>query len=139
MDRVNLGIKYSNRFSIVWGIGVFIILAVLGRKIASLFSSDEVVISTIAAYLRIVPLGYALQGVFVISTSTLNVLHKPFHAAGLTIMQMFVLYIPLALLGNYLFGLVGIFFALALSYSVSGIAAYLVLGKGANKLIKSTR
>ncbi|MCL7411313.1 MAG: MATE family efflux transporter [Methanosarcinaceae archaeon] len=126
-DRVKMGVKYSNVFSLIWGIGMFTILALTARPIASLFNDDPLVISITILYLWIVPIGYALFGVFQISTMTLNVLHKPGHAAVLMVIQMFGLYIPLAYLGSYLFGLKGIFFAIVLAYSLTGIASHFVL------------
>jgi putative MATE family efflux protein len=128
-DRVNKGIRLSNRFVIFWGIGVFAILALPARWIVSLFSGDSAVVGTAALYLRIVPLGYALQGVFIISTSTMNVLKKPFHAAALAVFEMFVLMVPLAYLGSHLFGLIGIFGAIPFAYIVTGLAACLLLGR----------
>ena len=128
-DRVKLGVKYSNVFSLIWGVAMFIVLALTARPIASLFNDDPQVISIIMLYLWIVPIGYALFGVFQISTTTLNVLHKPGHAAVLMIIQMFGLYIPLAYLGSYLFGLKGIFFAVVLAYSLTGIASHFVVNR----------
>ena len=127
--RVVLGAKYSNRFSMAWGLGMLVLLAALARPIASIFNDNPVVISTIVLYLRIAPVGYGLRGVLLLSTAALNALSKPLHASALAIIQMFLLYIPMAFLGAYLFGLAGIFAALALSYLVSGIAAHLVLGR----------
>jgi len=126
-DRVKLGVKYSNGFSLIWGVVMFALLAVTARPVASIFNDDPVVISIIMLYLWIVPIGYALFGVFQISTITLNVLNKPVPAALLMVIQMFVLYIPLAYLGSYLFGLTGIFGAIVLAYSLSGMASHFVL------------
>ena len=86
-------------------------------------------ISTITLYLAIVPLSYTMQGIFVLSTTALNVMHKPLQAFSLTIFQMFLLCIPLALIGSHLFGLTGIFAAVALSYIISGIISRVVLLK----------
>ena len=126
LDRVNLGVKYSNIFSLAWGVAMFTVLVLAARPIASLFNDDPQVISIIMLYLWIVPTGYALFGVFQISTMTLNVLNKPIPAAILMVIQMFGLYIPLAFAGSYLFGLAGIFAAIVIAYSLSGIAAYFV-------------
>jgi putative MATE family efflux protein len=126
-ERVNLGVRYSTVFSLVWGVAMFTVLALAARPIASLFNDDPQVISIIMLYLWIVPIGYALFGVFQISTMTLNVLNRPGPAAVLMIIQMFILYIPLAYLGSYLFGLAGIFAAIVLAYSLSGIASHFVL------------
>lgn len=128
-DRVHTAINMSHRFSIFWEIVVWIILISFRTAIAGIFNEDPQVISTISLYLIIVPLSYTLQGVFILSTTALNVMHKPLHAAGLTIFQMFVLYIPLALLGSHLFGLTGIFAAVTVSYIFSGIIARIILLK----------
>ena len=60
-------------------------------------------------------------------TSSLNVLHRPFHAAAVTTVYLFVLYIPLSFLGSYLLDLKGIFIAAAVSPAIVGIIAYLLL------------
>lgn len=128
-ERMNLGIKYSKLFSLGWGAAMFIVLAMAARLIASMFSKNPAVISGIVLYLRIVPLGYGLMGVFVLSTFTLNVLNRPLHAAALSFTEMLVLYVPLAYIGSYFFGLWGVFAALALAYFIAGIAAHFVLAR----------
>jgi Na+-driven multidrug efflux pump len=62
-----------------------------------------------------------MQGIVLLSTTTLNVLHKPWHADALVIVQMFVLYIPLAYLGSHLLGLSGIFGAAAVATVAAGL------------------
>jgi len=126
-DRLKLGVNYSNRFSMIWGIALFIFLATAARPIASIFSDDPEVISTIILYFWIVPISYGLQGVLQISTTALNFFHRPIHAAAILTIQMFVLYIPLAYLGSNYYGLKGIFSAIVLAYSISGIASHFVL------------
>lgn len=126
-DRVSLAVKFSNRFVMGWGVGVLILLATLGRPIASILHDDPAVISTIVLYLRIAPVGYSLQGILLLSTAALNALRKPFHASALSVIQMFLLYVPMAYVGARLFDLKGIFGALALSYLISGILAHQVL------------
>lgn len=124
--RVGLGIRYSKQFSLGWGLFIFILLAVLARPIASMFNKNPAVISAIVKYLRIVPLGYGFYGILVLTASVLNVLKKPFHAALLSFVQMFLLCIPMAYAGSRFFGLPGIFTAIAVSYFMSGIAAHVV-------------
>ncbi len=57
----------------------------------------------------------------------LSVLEKPLRSSVLTLAQTFGIYLPLAYLGSEILGLPGIFGALALSYIIAGIAAYLWL------------
>ena len=67
------------------------------------------------------------QGILVLSTAALNVLNKPLQAASVIVLQMGVFYVPLAYAGSALFGLGGIFGALAFVYFLGGIASYWLL------------
>ena len=129
LKRVITGIRYSKGFSLIWGTAMYLLLLILAPPIASIFSQNPEVRSIIVLYLRIVPLGYGLQGVTLLCAATMNVLNKPLQAAGLVIAQMFVFFIPLAYAGSSLFGPSGIFGALALAYLVAGIAAHFVLNR----------
>jgi Na+-driven multidrug efflux pump len=125
--RVVLATNYSLRFSIGWGLAIALLLAVTAPSIASLFNENPAVTSVTAAYLRIVPLSYGLLGIVLLVRTALNVLNRPFQAAALTVIQMFVLYIPLAYIGSYLFGVPGIFVAAAAANVIAGIVAYIWL------------
>ncbi|GAK60077.1 MATE efflux family protein [Candidatus Vecturithrix granuli] len=123
-ERVWAGSSYSHRFSIGWGLGMFLLLAFSGKFIASLFNPDPVVISTAATYLWIVPLGYGAQGGLRLSTIALTVLHKPLRSALITLVQAFILHIPLAYLGSQIFDLKGVFSAAVMSYLIAALIAY---------------
>ncbi|MCK4925644.1 MAG: MATE family efflux transporter, partial [Spirochaetes bacterium] len=140
-DRVRNGIKFSKQFSLVYGVVLIGVLALIARPLASIFSKDDTVITNIATYLRIVPFGYGLQGVLLICVSAMNVLNKPLHAVLLSLVQMFVVYIPLAYLGSNLFGVRGVYGALAISYLLSGIFSHLILNRilDKNEKTKSPR
>lgn len=128
-ERVNTGRKTGEIFSLVAGIilaGIFFIFA---KPLALLFSKNPAVINTITMYIKIVPITYGAQGVLKIGTTILNVLNKPFHAIGLIIIQLFVLYLPLALLASKFYGEIGIYIALAISYLFGGGLAHLEIKK----------
>jgi putative MATE family efflux protein len=135
-DRVKLSIKISSRFAVIWGFSMFVFLAAAARPVASVFNDNPDVISGIVLYLRVVPLAFGLEGVLVLSAAALNVLNKPLHAAGLIFAQMLLFCIPMVFLGSYLFGLTGVYGALALVYALGGIAAYLLLRKVLSSLIQ---
>ena len=128
-DRVELGTQYSKRFSMLWGGAMLIVLALSARLIAPLFNDDPKIISTTILYLMIVPIGFGFQGVLQISATTLNVLQKPFHAAVLVGTQMFILYIPLAYTGSFVFGLKGAFFGIVAAQAVAGVIAHFMLAR----------
>lgn len=127
IERIRKGVNKSTNFSVFWGLLMFVVFMIFARKAALIFSKNEQVISVITLYLRIVSVGYGLQGVLHLSTIALNVLNKPLHASALMILQMFIIYIPLGFTGSYLFGLPGIFGALTVSYFVAGFSGHLVL------------
>jgi len=126
-ERLILGVKYSQGFVTAWGFLVFIGLATAAWPIAGLFNDNPEVISTIVRYLRIVPLGYGLMGLLLLSNTTFNVLNKPLYASALSLTQMFGLYIPLAYAGSRFLGVTGIFIAAATANIVAGLCAYLWL------------
>jgi putative MATE family efflux protein len=126
-DRLRSGSTLSARFSIFWGLFVYGLLFIFARPIATLFNDNPEVVSTVIIYLRIVPIGYGLQGILLISTASLNVLNKPLHAALIAILQMFALYVPLAFAGSKLFGLPGVFASLAFVYCIAGIGSHFLL------------
>lgn len=129
IERVKESIRHSKRFTLAWGLFILILFYIFAKPIASIFNKNEDVIKTAALYLRIVPIGYGLQGIMVIVASVLNVLKKPLHAASLSIFQMFVLCVPLAFAGSAVTGLPGIFGALSVSYIVVGIFGHFLLNR----------
>ena len=120
-DRVRKGLWISYRFSFLYGLGLFIILYFIAPLITPVFNGDPEVHRVSTLYLRILSMGYGLQGIFIISNSALNVLHRPLWGALITAIQMFLLYIPLAFLGMKFMGLNGIFLGGAISYVISGL------------------
>jgi MATE family, multidrug efflux pump len=130
--RIIEGIQFSSLISLGIGIVLLIGMFVFARPLAYLFTKDPQVVSVCVLYFRIVPLVYGLQGVFNISSMVFNALNKPFHAASLSIFQMFILYIPLAFWGKHLMGITGVFASIVVSYSISGIFSYLLVNRTIN-------
>ena len=133
-DRVARGLRLSEKYSLGVGLLLYILLALFARPLGIIFNRDPLVVDIIVLYLRIVPVSYGLRGIMLLGVTSLNVLKKPVQSAVLTLVQMFVLYIPLAFTGSLLFGPPGIFSALALSYIVVGPVAHIVNKKYIEKL-----
>ena len=122
--RVIRGLKKADIFSLLYGAGMYLLLQLIAKPVILLINKDPEVLKVALLYMRIVPLAYGLQGVMLTAVTALNVLKRPLHAAILTLIQMFGLYIPFALLGSRLYGIPGIFGALAFSYMVMGPFSY---------------
>ena len=127
LDRVRAAARDAQAFALLWGLFTLTMLFFLGRSVAGLFNDDPTVMDVADHYLSIVPLGYGLMGVLMLSNTCLNALNRPLHAATLTMTQILLLYVPLAHLGERLIGLTGIFSAAVAASAVAGIAAYLWL------------
>lgn len=124
INRVKEIITKSQIFSLAYGVFIFILMLVTGKYIARMFTDVTEVIETVTAYLSIVSLGYGLQGMFLIYTNTLNVTNKPMHSAVLSLLRLFVLYVPLALWLSASMALNGIWIALNISFLVTCILGH---------------
>ena len=117
-ERVHEILRKSEIFSLLYGLLTFLFFLVSATALGRLFTDNQEVISTVKTYLLIVPLGYGLQGLFLLHTSTLNVLNKPIQSAIVSVLRLFILYVPLALYLANIMGLTGIWIALNLSFLV---------------------
>jgi len=88
---------------------VYVLLALGASLIANVFSNDPAVISTIRIFVWILPIGYGMQGIIILTNSSLNAMHRPMSALYLSAMRFFIFYVPLAYIGSLFFGLAGFF------------------------------
>ena len=126
VDRLRRAVVLAQRFVVLWGLGLFVLLALLGGTIARVFTDDPAVVSVARDFLWIAPMGYGLMGLLMISSSALNALHKPLQSTALSAMRVFVLYLPLAVLGSNLIGVNGVFGAAVAASGLSGLAAFVL-------------
>jgi Na+-driven multidrug efflux pump len=85
------------------------------------FNDDVAVIATVVSYMAIVFPSYALLGALVTITNSLNALHRALHSMVLSVLRMFVLYVPLAYVGSALLGLEGVWWAAFGANAVAGL------------------
>ena len=119
----------------VWQLLVFVILFLLSGYIAAIFADEESVTKYIVMFLSIVPLGYGLQGIIILTNSSFNAMHKPLAAVWLSIIRLFVCYIPFVALGSHFYGLLGIFWGCV----IANICAALVSFTWFNKALKTIK
>lgn len=124
MHRVEHAYKTSIKFVLMWQAFIYIVLLIMAPWIASVFSKEEAVAEIIILFIWILPLGYGLQGIIILTNSSFNALHKPLVALMLSIIRLFVFYVPLAYMGSVFFGLYGFFFGALLGNLVMAIISY---------------
>ncbi len=109
LDRIKEAYRIATRFILVWQLIIYLLLAIGAGILASIFSEDPEVVEAIKLFVWIMPLGYGLQGIIILTNSSLNALHRPLNALILSIARFFVFYVPLAYVGSVYFGLYGFF------------------------------
>ena len=122
-QRVDRAFSLSLRFCLFWGVLLAIILGFTASELASLFNNNLEVVEIVAKYMIIVPISYAAAGIILISSSTFIALGKPLPSITMAIAQTLLIYIPLAHLGNLLWGINGIFAAACLANIIVAIGA----------------
>jgi len=124
-ERVHQAQKLGNRFSFCWGVLCVVVFLIAAAPAARLFSKEQDVMDGIISFLWIVPLGYGLQGICLLTSASFNAMNKPLNAAALGLIRVFALYIPLAYFSAQLFGLKGLFGGIASANIIAGIIALL--------------
>ena len=124
-ERIGKAYKMCIQFIMVWQALVFIALAILAPYIASLFATEDSVAQQIVLFLLIVPIGYGLQGIIILTNSSLNAMHKPIAAMWLSIIRLFICYVPITALGSYLFGLQGLFWGCVVANALASVVSYI--------------
>ncbi|HEY0962032.1 MAG TPA: MATE family efflux transporter [Pseudomonadales bacterium] len=120
-DRVEQGLKLSLNFVLVLQLALYVLVAVTAPWTAMIFTRDPDVQHIITLVLRILPLSYAFQGMVILSASSFNALHAPRNALITSLLRFFVFYVPLALIGNQIDGIRGLFIGAALGNILAGV------------------
>ena len=116
-DRIAESYKLTMKFILAWQLVIYVLMALGAGFIAAVFTEDPEVKRAIQLFIWILPLGYGLQGVIILTNSAFNALHQPMVALYLSIARFFIFYVPLAWIGSQLFGLAG-FYAGALTGNI---------------------
>lgn len=112
-------------FCIGSGLVIAAVLGLSSNFLPTLFSDSDAVVSVTRLFLVVVPISYGTYGMVMVMNASFNGLGNPMPGVWISVGRMLVLYVPLAILGMKLFGMIGIFVAYALANIVSGLGAYL--------------
>ncbi len=129
LHRVEQAYKVAMKFILAWQMIIYIVMALCVHWIASAFTKEGEVAELIKLFIWILPLGYGLQGIVVLTNSSFNALHKPMIALGLSVLRLFVCYLPLAYLGSLLYGLAGFFAGALLGNVLMAMISYRLFSK----------
>ena len=126
-ERARIALYGAIRFTIVFQLAIWLIIATLGRSIGSAFSNNPEVIDIISNYLWIVPASYGAHAVTILVMVSLNAIKRPKAALLTAIIRLLLLNIPLAYIGGQLYGVSGLFYGFAIGNVLSAIVAWRVI------------
>lgn len=139
LDRVMAAYRLVLKFVIFWQLFVYCLLVLGAGWIAAAFSTDQQVMELVKWFIWILPLGYGLQGVIILSNSAFNALHLPMSALVMSVVRLFVFYVPLAYLGSRIAGMQGLFIGALIGNLITAILAYRWFTKQVLRLSVSTK
>ncbi|MDM7860016.1 MATE family efflux transporter [Alteromonas sp. ASW11-36] len=124
LSRVRDAYSIAIRFVLIWQFGVFVVMWLLSPFIAAAFTQDPAVAKLIQLFLLIVPLGYGLQGIVILTNSSFNAMHKPMSALILSVIRLFVFLVPISLVGSLLYDLEGMFWGSVVANLLMGALSF---------------
>lgn len=124
-DRADYAMRLTFLFSLVWGLLVAGLLALLAPLLVMQFDDNPQVREVATTYLYIVPLSYGAWGILMMASATFNSLGRPLPSTGMSVTRMFLLYVPLAFLLESWFGAAGIFMAAAVANAGMGVVGFI--------------
>jgi putative MATE family efflux protein len=123
-DRVDEALRLGYRYCLIWGVIAALIMWLGGELFASLISSDAEVISAATWYLYIVPISIGFMGMINVANASFNALSKPVPPLLLSLLRLFGVYVPLAIVAAEWFGFIGVFAVTAFVNIIFGIAGW---------------
>lgn len=126
IDKMKKIIYKARRMS--FGIGLFILLLFFffAPKISHVFIDNDDVVSNATNFLRIICFSAIFMSINFIYIVTFQGTGKALPPLILTLCRQLLIFIPVVLIGNYLFGLYGAIFALPISDAVSCTIAHFI-------------
>lgn len=122
--RVKAAYQLCCRFVLCWQAAVYLLLAALAYPLASVFTDNPHVAEYLRWFIWIMPIAYGLQGVIILTNSSFNALHLPAKAVVLSVIRLFIFYVPLGWFGGVLFGVAGVFLGCVLANLLTATIAY---------------
>ena len=122
--RMQETVSVLARFCIGCGFALALVLYVAGPSLVRLFSDSAPVLAVAVAYLTLVPFSYAGYGFVMSANAAFNGLGRPLPATLISFLRVLGVYLPLAWVGNQLWGITGLFAATALANLLLGALAW---------------
>jgi len=135
-DRLVEARRVISRFCLRFGLLLAVALCLVAEPLSGLFTHSMAIREVTVDYIWLVSLSYGAYGLVMSVNAAFNGIGRPLPGVLISSMRVVIVFLPLAFLGHWLFGLPGLFGASALSNLGIGALAYRWLG---SQLCKSQR
>ncbi|EKE79898.1 MATE family efflux transporter [Idiomarina xiamenensis] len=113
---------------------IYVLLLLLADPIAAAFSQEQAVDEIVKLFIYIMPLGYGVQGCVILTNSSFNAIHQPIKALWLSVIRLFVFFVPCSYLGSLIADIHGLFVGGVIANLLTAVIAYLWF----NQVLKQT-
>ncbi|MEM6493069.1 MAG: MATE family efflux transporter [Pseudomonadota bacterium] len=110
-DRAREATVWAGGFCLVWGFGTAFALFIGGEWCAYLFTDDPGVVREFARYIAIAAWGYAGFGLLIVANGVLNAVDRASFALTQSLLRVFLVMLPFALLLDQVLGSAAIYAA----------------------------
>ncbi|MCG8378045.1 MAG: MATE family efflux transporter [Proteobacteria bacterium] len=124
IDRVKRALFLCHSFCLAWGAVTFLFMIVFGATLVGLIDDNPQVVATAEVFFLIIPLSIGFMGMMQVANSSFNARGLPRPALIISLLRGVLLGIPLAVIGDVLWGYTGIFLATAVTNVVLGLLAW---------------
>ena len=128
-DRLLEERRVIAKFCIGFGLALAAAVSLAAMPVASVFTESESIREVAVHYIWIVSVSYGAYGVVMSVNASFNGLGVPMPGLIITVARVIIVFLPLALLGRYLFGLHGLFAASTISNLLLGAIGWAWLGR----------
>lgn len=133
-DRIQLALKQSAIFCLLWGAALAVLIALFAPGITGVFSDKSAISGLATSYLFIVPLSYGAYGIVMTANAAFNGLGQPLPGVMISTLRVVIFQIPMVLLAAWYMDLAYVFAAASLSNILAGILAYFWITRTARNL-----
>jgi len=119
---------------VVWQLAIGLIWLLASGLVSELFTSDRAVSDVLGSYLVRVPLSYTGLGICMLMVSVCNALGLAMRALLVSVLRLFLCFLPLLWLGAQLSGINGLMSGALVGNLMAGAMAYLFYRQGIRKL-----
>jgi Na+-driven multidrug efflux pump len=124
-DRIFRALRLCTIFCVGSGLAIALLLALSGSWVPSLFSDNAEVTDVGTLFLLVVPISYGAYGMVMVMNASFNGMGKPMPAVYISVARMAVIYVPLAIVAEKVFGITGVFVSYAVANIATGVLSYI--------------